>query len=494
MKRTAQLLKRGDVFQGRYRVESCLGEGGMGVVYEVVHTETHRRSALKIMLPAVVRDAELRARFKREARITADIKSDHIVQVFDAGIDDRTGAPYLVMEIVDGEELDLLMQRRKRLDTRLLRELLAQLARALDKTHAAGIIHRDLKPSNLMLTEGSDGRPRLKILDFGIAKVLAESRRGEETGQIGTPIYMAPEQMSGSPLIGPAADQYAVAHIVFMLLVGRPYWFADFKAHGNTMAFFTKVIAGAKQAPSLRAREHGAELPSDFDAWFLKATAIDPKSRFATVGGMVAALGPTLTEGVVYGEPKGAYHQLEELETLEPPSTSTDSRPPVATMAVVSRVPSDQRTTDKRDEADQAAADEAVADSDADATTVAKEQPDSARRRVGFAAGAALVMAAAALILTITRSFDESPSDSMASPQAGTSTRTRIIGTSSTTTATDPAHSPTADPAPISQPTSTIDAGAPKSADVRRPRPAPTVTVTSATATTAVATSTASPK
>jgi serine/threonine protein kinase len=179
--------------------------------------------ALKVMLPSLVKEPSLRARFQLEATIAAEIDSEHIVQVFDAGVDAATGMPFIVMELLKGEEIGSLLQRQLRLSPGEVVPLVHQAALALAKTHAAGIIHRDLKPENLFVTTRDDGSPRLKVLDFGIAKVIAESTHGaQQTGTMGTPLYMSPEQIQGQGSISPRADLYAMGHVVFAMLVGEP--------------------------------------------------------------------------------------------------------------------------------------------------------------------------------------------------------------------------------------------------------------------------------
>jgi len=154
-------LGSGKVFHGRYEVVRCIRAGGMGAVYEVVHLETRRRRALKVMLPSIVRDADMRNRFRLEAQITADVDSDHIVETFDAGVDVETGAPFLVMELLRGEDLLHHVEARGRVPAADVVGLLGQLARALEATHARGIVHRDLKPENLFLAVRGDDPPRL---------------------------------------------------------------------------------------------------------------------------------------------------------------------------------------------------------------------------------------------------------------------------------------------------------------------------------------------
>src|SRR5262249_3859933 len=133
------MLGPGTIFHGRYEIVRCIKAGGMGAVYEVIHLETRRRRALKVMLPSVVEDPELRARFKLEATVAADVHSEHIVETFDAGVDPQTGTPFIVMELLRGEELGAALQRRGLLPASEVVELLYQAALALDRTHAAGI-------------------------------------------------------------------------------------------------------------------------------------------------------------------------------------------------------------------------------------------------------------------------------------------------------------------------------------------------------------------
>ncbi len=262
----------------------------MGAVYEVLHLETQRRRALKVMLPSLVEDAEMRGRFRLEATVTAEIDSEHIVETFDAGIDAESGAPFLVMELLKGEDLDAHLAHRGPLPATEALLLLSQLSLALSKTHAAGIVHRDLKPENLFLTRRDDGSWRLKVLDFGIAKVVEEGMRTTTTRSMGSPLYMSPEQFVGTPGVTARTDLYAVGHIVFAMLAGASYWDEEVRSTTGIWPLVTKVMAGISEPASARATRHGATLPPSFDAWFSRATAAEPEERFATAGEMVAAL------------------------------------------------------------------------------------------------------------------------------------------------------------------------------------------------------------
>jgi serine/threonine-protein kinase len=284
----------GTLLHARYRVMRCIKTGSMGAVYEVLDCKTDSRRALKVMLPNVIEDEDLRSRFEREATITGQIESDHIVQVFDAGVDPLTGTPFLVMELLRGEELGTLARRRRVLPQAEVFTYLFQAVLALDKTHAAGIVHRDLKPDNMFVTQRDDGSPCVKILDFGIAKVVAQSQQGFTTKMIGTPLYMSPEQFRGDT-IGPQADLYALGHIAYRLLVGESYWLQDSRALGSIYSLMRRIMQGPKEPPSVRAaRRTGVILPPAFDKWFMKATAPRAQDRFESAMVAVAELGEAL--------------------------------------------------------------------------------------------------------------------------------------------------------------------------------------------------------
>jgi serine/threonine-protein kinase len=293
-----QLLVPGATLAGRYEVVRCIKAGGMGAVYEVLDRETRRRRAVKTMLPSFVSDPDLRARFRLEATVAADVVSEHIVEVFDAGVDATTGLPFLVMELLRGESLGAILAHRTRLPAAEVVRLLHQAGLALDRTHAAGIVHRDLKPENLFVTTRDDGTPRLKVLDFGIAKVVAQSGSANTTRNLGTPLYMSPEQIRGDGDIGPRADIYSLGQIAFTLLAGAPYWEPESRRSGGIYAMLLKVMEGPREPASERAQKLGATLPAAFDGWFRCATALDEFERFETVSELVEALARALGESL----------------------------------------------------------------------------------------------------------------------------------------------------------------------------------------------------
>ncbi len=301
-------LQQDTVFAGRYRIVRRIAAGGMGAVYEVLHLETERRRALKVMLPHMLQSEDLRERFTREARVAARIESEFIVDVFDAGVDDATQMPFLVMELLKGEELGKRLRRVGRFPAAEVVTYLQQTAMALDKTHQASIVHRDLKPENLFLTQNEDGQPRIKVLDFGIAKVLAASATGSaDTQSLGTPMYMSPEQFNPDARLTGAADNYALAMMAYTLLVGASYWKLESRSSGHAILFAIAAARGPQEPASARALLEGVTLPPAFDAWFARGTAVNPLDRFATARETVATL--ALVLGL---PPSGASLSLEQ--------------------------------------------------------------------------------------------------------------------------------------------------------------------------------------
>jgi len=303
----------GTVFHGTLEVVRSIQAGGMGAVYEVVHVPTQRHRALKLMHPALVDSEDMRARFEREARVAAKVDSEHIVETIDAGVDEATGVPFILMELLKGMELGKLLKSRGRFSAIEVVAVIAQVARALELTHAASVVHRDLKPGNLFLSLRDDGSVRVKVLDFGVAKITA-SVTAASTGTVGTPLYMAPEQLQGKGGITGRTDLYALAHVVYTLLVGRPFWAEEQKTMDGVLAFLMRVFYGEQEAATVRAARAGVKLPAAFDPWFVRATARDPAARFEGAASMAAALAEVLggTE-VLMGGMTGEVAALSDL-------------------------------------------------------------------------------------------------------------------------------------------------------------------------------------
>lgn len=284
-------LEPGVVVAGRYRIEGRIGEGGMGSVYRVRHVHTDESLALKLLHAHVLRDQNAVERFRREARAPARVASEHVARVTDADTaPDLDGAPFYVMELLRGRDLERVLVDEGPIAPLLVVEYLSQVARALDKAHGMGIVHRDLKPENLFLTEREDGSPCIKILDFGIARLAdadAPSEMKTQAGFVfGTPSFMAPEQALGNvELVGPATDVWALGLLTFKLLVGRDFWGSQTLAH-----LYAMILSEPIPAPSAK----GSTFGPAFDGWFARCVARAVGDRFGTAGDAVRALADAL--------------------------------------------------------------------------------------------------------------------------------------------------------------------------------------------------------
>jgi serine/threonine protein kinase len=282
-------LSEGTVFAGDFRVVRPLSEGGMGAVYVVEQISTGKQRALKVMHPNLVHDQRQRQRFVQEAKIGARIESDHVVEVLGAGIDPTTETPWLVMELLQGETLEARLERTRVLSATELVEVFKQLCHALAAAHDAGIVHRDLKPENIFLAvPRREGLPFVvKILDFGIAKLVAES--GNTTQAIGSPLWMAPEQTNADAAISPSTDVWALGLLAFTALTGHSYWRGAHAEAPNPMSIVMEVCFDPLDPASKRAAEYGATLPAGFDEWFAQCVSRDMGARFSNAR---AARGP----------------------------------------------------------------------------------------------------------------------------------------------------------------------------------------------------------
>jgi eukaryotic-like serine/threonine-protein kinase len=282
-------LTPGTVVGGDFRVIKHLAAGAMGSVYVVEQLSTGKSRAMKVMSIDLSGNERARERFVLEARVGAKIESDHVVEVVTAGFDEATNAPYLVMELLKGEELADYVARRGALPLAEVAEILLQAGHALEQAHAQGIVHRDIKPENLFVAESRrEGVPfTVKILDFGIAKLVAE-RTNDGTQPVGTPIYMAPEQTDRRGLIAPTTDVWPLGLMAFYLLTGRLYWQS---ADVGITQLLREVVIEPLAPASQRAAEQGVDhlLPPGFDDWFSRCVDRDPRQRFPEAGACVRA-------------------------------------------------------------------------------------------------------------------------------------------------------------------------------------------------------------
>ncbi|MGZ3440483.1 MAG: serine/threonine-protein kinase, partial [Polyangia bacterium] len=301
-----QPLAAGERF-GNYELTGLIGAGGMGAVYRAVHPEIGRVVAIKVLKPELARDDAAVGRFFDEARAVNAIRHDGIVDIFDLGRR-SDGTAYYVMEYLAGEDLAHLCRRETRLHAPRAVALVRQVCDALAAAHRRGIIHRDLKPQNLFVTERA-GETRLKILDFGIAKLMhnVPGRPQTSTGVVlGTVHYMSPEQAQGEA-VDERADLYSVGCILYQLVTGSvPYGGA------NVMAVLAQLVTRTLEPPSERARDLG--LPPAFDAIVMRALAKDREARFESAEELAAALGALELSGVP--EPPRVIVPVPSLEPI----------------------------------------------------------------------------------------------------------------------------------------------------------------------------------
>ena len=276
-------LAPGTVLAGKFRVVSRLGEGGMGAVYEIEHELTKHRRALKLLHKSMAALPSVVERFLREASAAGRVGNPHIVETFDAGVLE-SGEPYLVMEILRGEPLASRISNGKMLIAEVV-DLVGQAAAGVHAAHLAGIVHRDLKPDNLFITEGPDGRPFVKILDFGISKFDSKSTGGlqltQEGAALGTPYYMPPEQIRGESNLDARADVYALGVILYECLSGvRPF-------EAETLAHLAILIHTGQPTPI---SQHRPDLPPGFAELVQRAMATDRGQRLQSAGELRSAL------------------------------------------------------------------------------------------------------------------------------------------------------------------------------------------------------------
>ncbi|MBX3211298.1 MAG: serine/threonine protein kinase [Labilithrix sp.] len=285
----------GTVVDGRYELQSVVGVGTMGAVVAARHRMLDRRVAIKFLRPERAGDPTALDRFHQEASAASRIRSDHVVRVHDVGVTER-GIPFMAMELLEGIDLEKLSERGP-LALELAADCVLQAAEALAEAHVAGIVHRDVKPSNLFLTERTDGSVLLKVLDFGISK-LAPERGGDPSltatqAVIGSPAYMAPEQIRTSKYVTAKVDVWALGVVLFELLTTKlPF-------EGDTVG---SVLAAVTMLPPASLRAHRPDLPERVEAAVLACLEKDPAAR-ATLGDLAAALRPFASPlGVVSAE------------------------------------------------------------------------------------------------------------------------------------------------------------------------------------------------
>jgi serine/threonine protein kinase len=292
-------LANGRVFAGDFKVLRPLRTGGQGSLYVVEQLSTGRQRALKLMLPELVAQPSSRKRFELEAKIAARIRSDHVVESIASGVDPESGTPWLVMELLEGEDLAHYIKRKKHLGASEVLEIFSQLCHAVGEAHRQGIVHRDLKPENVFLaTPRRRGVPfMVKVLDFGIARIIAESTISSVTTQgIGTPMWMAPEQTIPGGPIAPSSDVWPLGLIAFRLLTGHLFWKAPYDPSASVLMLMAEAFMHPMPLASERAEHYNCKdrLPPGFDPWFAKCVARKMEERYPDAAEAFGALEPLL--------------------------------------------------------------------------------------------------------------------------------------------------------------------------------------------------------
>ena len=315
----------GAILGDTYELQRRLGEGGMGRVYEARHVRLGRRFAVKMLHQMFAADRDALARFRREATAAAAIVSPHVAQVVDVNAT-RDGHPYLVYELLEGEDLSTLLEREGSLSIDRATRIARQVAHGLEAAHAAGVVHRDLKPENVMLVRGGDGGDLAKVLDFGIAKVTEDEKLTRTGAILGTPAYMAPEQARGGATIDHRCDVYALGAMLYRSVTGRPAFGGE--DAGRTL---TSVIWDEPARPKTLRRD----LPDALELVIQRAMAKDPHARFASMAELEAALVPFETPGAASGRidltPRAPQADVGRAATMVAQSGATVSTRPAPT-------------------------------------------------------------------------------------------------------------------------------------------------------------------
>ncbi|WP_437274391.1 protein kinase [Sorangium sp. So ce375] len=280
-----QLARPGDLLAGKYRVEKVLGEGGMGVVLAARHLRLDELVAIKLMRLKMAQDAGLVERFLREARAASKIKSEHVVRISDADTLE-SGAPYIVMEHLSGQDLASKLRDEGKLGIAETVGFVLEACDVLAEAHALGIIHRDLKPANLFLAATRDGGTRLKVLDFGISKLVSAGDTQDMTRtatMLGSPLYMSPEQMLSTRNVDARTDIWSLGIVLYQLLAGE----APFRAET-----IPQVCALVLQTDPRPLREFRPDVPAGLEAVVDRCLQKDRERRFPAVADLASALAP----------------------------------------------------------------------------------------------------------------------------------------------------------------------------------------------------------
>jgi serine/threonine-protein kinase len=272
-------LSPGQILAGKYRVERVLGAGAMGMVLSATHLVLGTRVAIKVMLGGVRKTQEHTTRFLREAQVAAVLRSQHVAKVLDVG-ELESGAPYIVMEYLEGKDLSVLLKERGVFSVEEAVGCALQACEALAEAHAHGIVHRDIKPANLFLTTGIDHKPCIKVVDFGIARVADSTVTGTAEA-LGSPLFMSPEQLQQSRAVDARSDIWSLGVTLYMLLAGAPPAYAK-----EMMPLITLILL----EPPVPLSRYRPDVPGPLAAAIMQALEKRPEQRWPNVATFAEAL------------------------------------------------------------------------------------------------------------------------------------------------------------------------------------------------------------
>ncbi len=273
----------GELIDGKFRVEGMLGQGAMGLVLRAKHVMLNVDVAVKVLFTGGPTTAKHEARFTREVRVAAKLHTEHAIRLFDTGVL-RSGAAYVAMELLEGDDLAALLKKRGALPVEEAVTYVLQACEVVAEAHVSGVVHRDLKPANLFLTKGFLDKPTVKVLDFGVAKLRGDEQRLTMTGEIlGSPLYMSPEQMRADPDIDGRSDIWALGVILFELLAEAPPFVAE------TLPALIMRVNTEEPTPLASLRP---DVPAGLCAIIAQCLQKDRARRWPTVAALAAALAP----------------------------------------------------------------------------------------------------------------------------------------------------------------------------------------------------------
>jgi eukaryotic-like serine/threonine-protein kinase len=422
---TSSPFPPGTVVAGKYRVEKLLGEGGMGWVVVATHLQLEQRVALKFMRASTAAEhPDSVARFVREARAAARIQSEHVARVFDVGTLDN-GSPYLVMEYLEGRDLEALVRAKRHLPVEEVIDYAIQACEGLAEAHAAGIVHRDLKPANLFLARKSDGTMRVKLLDFGISKLLAAPGSGGVSSSMtstqalmGSPLYMSPEQLRSSKNVDRRTDIWSMGIILYELLGGRSPFDSE-----TLPEVCARIMT--EPPPPLTGVAKGLA------AVVMRCLAKDPKDRFADVAQLAKALAASGSADARVAADR--ITRVVRAPAISMHDLSADASGPTSALSASGPV--------------------GVAQTNTSFGTARSSAPSRRNAGIVIAAGAAVLVASMTIALVATRDRHPEVSAATASAPAAPAASPVPVAPSTAAPATPP---PPASTAPI-----TADPGAP---------------------------------